>query len=183
MPRALGTAWRRLVPPCCSTTVLGMIWTLKGRSTIGVPVLPTPGTCCNGGPSPLPVPAPDPGVPVALVGVAVVAVGAAVCAGAGRTGGVTVLGRARVPCTTTIGRFVRRPGGAAGGVAGAGVVDGVGEAVGAGGGGVVAGAAGAGAGTGAGAGAGAGASWAVSIPACPNSAASAAAPSQLFLER
>src|SRR6185437_8933363 len=38
------------VPPCSVTTVRGMIWTLEGISASLVPVLPSDGACCSGGP-------------------------------------------------------------------------------------------------------------------------------------
>src|SRR5215470_2546268 len=50
MPLALVTASLSVVVPCSVRTSRGMICTLAGRSASLVPVLPTPGTCCNGGP-------------------------------------------------------------------------------------------------------------------------------------
>src|SRR5271169_3012606 len=43
-------ASRSNVPPCSVTTSRGMICTLAGKSPSLVPVLPSDGTCCDGGP-------------------------------------------------------------------------------------------------------------------------------------
>src|SRR6201992_4544027 len=50
MPLALLMASRSSVAPCSVTTSRGMIGTLAGRSATLVPVLPSAGACCNGGP-------------------------------------------------------------------------------------------------------------------------------------
>src|SRR5665213_4511156 len=50
MPLALLIASRSMVLPCSVTTSRGMICTLAGKSASLVPVLPSEGACCSGGP-------------------------------------------------------------------------------------------------------------------------------------
>ena len=50
MPLAFQIASLSNVPPCSVTTVRGMTWTLAGMSASLVPVLPSEGACCSGGP-------------------------------------------------------------------------------------------------------------------------------------
>src|ERR1700742_1420281 len=50
MPLALLMASRSKVPPCSVTVSRLMICTLAGRSWSLVPVLPSDGACCSGGP-------------------------------------------------------------------------------------------------------------------------------------
>src|SRR6185437_16675604 len=50
MPLALLMESRSRVPPCSVTVSRLMICTLAGRSPSLVPVLPSEGACCNGGP-------------------------------------------------------------------------------------------------------------------------------------
>src|ERR1700744_578555 len=50
MPLGLLMASRSKLPPCSGPTWRGMICTLAGRSPSLVPVLPSDGACCSGGP-------------------------------------------------------------------------------------------------------------------------------------